>query len=271
MATTEINREHDDARRALKQAVSQLFNEESFRRWLTVRAKFHRYSFSNSLLIAAQRPDATMVAGYQAWKQKFGRQVRRGEKAIRIFAPIVVTRTDRETQERTRVVVGFRSACVFDISQTDGDPLPEPPACVEHEGDELAAHLPALETHARALGYTIHYETLDGTLGYCDFRAQRIAVDDRLAGNARVATLVHELAHAHGLGYLEFGRAHCEVIVEATTAIVLGTLGFDPTAFSVPYIAGWAEDDAGLEALERFATTIDDTARKLEHALQQTN
>ena len=80
-------------------------------------------------------------------------------------------------------------------------------------------------------------------------------------------TLVHELAHAHGLTDRDHGRAECEVIVEATTAVVLGSLGFDPSGFSVPYIAGWAQDEAGLDALERFAATIDETARKIETAL----
>jgi antirestriction protein ArdC len=222
MSTTQApNRRasHQAAREALKQAVSQLLNEDAFRRWVTIRAKFHRYSFGNCLLIAAQRPNATMVAGYQTWKRDFSRNVRRGEKAIRILAPITVTCTDRETDERTRTVIGFRSVCVFDIAQTDGQPLPEPPTCLHDQGDELANHRPALENHARELGYTVTYRPLDGPLGYCDPDTQTIVIADRLAPNSQVATLVHELAHAHGLGYRDYGRAHCEVIVEATTAI----------------------------------------------------
>jgi hypothetical protein len=266
-AHTSPTSKHEQAREALKQAVSTLVNEETFRQWITIRSKFHKYSFGNCLLIAAQRPDATMVAGYQTWKREFRRYVRRGEKAIRILAPIVVTSDDPETRERKRTVVGFRSTCVFDLTQTEGEPLPEPPACVEHEGDDLAPHLPALERHAHELGYSIRYEPDPGASGYCDPNRKRIVVDVGLAPNARVATLIHELAHAHGLGYREYGRAHCEVIVEAATAIVLGTLGFDPTSFSVPYIAGWAQDDEGLKALEQFASTIDETARTLEQAI----
>ena len=100
---------------------------------------------------AAQRPDATNVAGYRAW-QGLSRQVRRGERAIRILAPIVVKRTDANGDPQ-RAVVGFRSVNVFDVAQTDGEPLPEPPSCVPHDGDELAHCLPALEGHARELGY----------------------------------------------------------------------------------------------------------------------
>ena len=113
----------DEARRALRDAVSQLVNEEGFRRWVEVRSRFRRYSFGNCLLIAAQRPDATHVAGFKAW-QGMSRHVRRGEKAIRILAPIVVKRRDDPADEPRRAVVGFRSVCVFDVAQTDGEALP---------------------------------------------------------------------------------------------------------------------------------------------------
>lgn len=256
----------DEARRAIRQAVAQLMEEDGFRRWIAMRAKFHRYSFGNTLLIATQCPDATHVAGYKSWP-KLGRHVRRGEKAIRILAPIVVKRPD-ETGEERRAVVGFRGACVFDVSQTDGDPLPDPPACVHDDGDELADHIAGLEGHAAELGYVVYrYSPSNGALGFCDPIGKRIVVDPELPPNAQVSTLVHELAHAHGLTYRDHGRAECEVIVEATTAIVLGSLGFDAASFSVPYIARWANDETGLEALERFAATIDETARKIESAL----
>jgi antirestriction protein ArdC len=256
----------DDARQALRDAVSQLVNEEGFRRWVEVRSRFRRYSFGNCLLIAAQFPGATHVAGYRAW-QALDRQVRRGERAIRILAPMVVKRPDANGDPE-RVVVGFKAVNVFDVSQTDGEALPEPPECVKHGGDELGHCLPALEGHARELGYVVYrYRPEGGALGYCDPIGRRIVIDPSLSPNAQVSTLVHELAHAHGLTYRDRPRAECEVIVEATTAIVLGSLGFDPAGFSVPYIASWAKDDDGLKALETFATTIDSTARKIEKAL----
>jgi hypothetical protein len=255
----------DEARRQIREAVSKLMSEDGFQVWIDARSRFHRYSFGNVLLIAMQCPEATNVAGYKTWP-KLGRHVRCGEKAIRILAPIVVKRD--EDGEEQRAVVGFRSVCVFDVSQTDGDPLPEPPACAHPEGDDFAGYLPALEGHARELGYVVYrYRPENGALGFCDHEGRRIVVDPSLSPNAQVSTLVHELAHAHGLTYRDHPRAECEVIVEATTAIVLGSLGYDVAGFSVPYIAGWAQDEAGLDALERFASTIDQTARKIETAL----
>lgn len=180
----------------------------------------------------------------------------------------MVTRRDEATGEPRRVVVGFRGACVFDVSQTDGEPLPEPPACVPHEGDELEKYLPALESHAGELGYVVYYFTPEsGALGYCDSIGKGIVVSPDLSPNAQVTTLVHELAHAHGLTYKDHSRPECEVIVESVAAIVLGTLGFDTAGFSIPYIASWAQDEEGLEALEKFASVIDATARRIENAL----
>jgi len=264
--TTAGKERRDEARRAIREAVSQLMDEDGFRRWIEVRSKFRRYSFGNVLMIASQCPHATHVAGYKTWP-KLGRHVRRGEKAIRILAPITVKKADEAGEERP-TVVGFRGACVFDVSQTEGDPLPDAPECVHDSGEELEQYLPALESHARELGYIVYYyRPPSGALGFCDQDGRRIVVDNTLSANARVSTLVHELAHAHGLSYRDLERAECEVIVEAVTAVVLGALGFDPSRFSVPYIAGWAHDDEGLDALERFASTIDETARRLESAL----
>ncbi len=268
LTATEQKRRREEQRRQIKEAVSALVNADGFRRWLEVRSRFHRYSFGNCLLIAAQKPDATHVAGFKAWQQKFERQVRKGEKAIRILAPITVKRRDTSSGDEQYVCVGFRSACVFDIAQTDGPALPEGPKCVPAEGDSLDVHRSALEGLARELGYLVYYYAPpSGALGVCDPIGRRIVVDPQLTPNAQISVLVHELAHAQGIDYSDYTRAESETIVEATTMIVLGALGFDTLSFSVPYIAGWVKDDQGLEALEKFAGTIDTCARRLEKTL----
>ena len=266
-AVLDRTQQRDDARRAIQEAVAELMDGDNFRRWLETRSRFHRYSFGNVLMIAMQCPEAKQVAGYRKW-QELGRQVRKGEKAIRILAPIVVKRRDEPGDEPARAVVGFRGASVFDVSQTDGDDLPAAPECVSPDGDELAGMLPALEAHARELGYIVYYyEPEGGALGFCDRDGMRIVVSPSLSPNAQVTTLVHEIAHAHGLTYKDYTRAQCEVIVEATASIVLGSIGFDTSAFTIPYLACWARDEEGLKALETFASTIVATARKIEKAL----
>jgi hypothetical protein len=267
-ATFTRDERREEQRKQIREAVSRLVNADDFRRWLEVRRKFRKYSLYNTLLIALQRPDATQVAGFKAWQTKFGRQVRAGEKAIRILAPVTVKRRDEATGDERMVCVGFRGACVFDVEQTDGPPLPAGPQCVPPEGDSLEHHRPALEGLARELGYVVYsYRPPSGALGFCDPEGRLIVVDPELAPNAQISVLVHELAHAQGIDYSGYSRAESETIVEATTMIVLGALGFDTSGFSLPYIAGWAKDDEGLEALERFAGDIDKCSRRLESAL----
>jgi antirestriction protein ArdC len=242
-------------------------SEDGFRAWLEMRSKFHRYSLQNTLLIALQRPDASNVAGYRAWQDRFGRHVRRGEKGIRILAPVTKTEQDAEGNDR-RVVVGWRLVSVFDVAQTEGDELPAAPACVIPEGDSLAHNRGALEALGRELGFAVYYYTPpSGAWGFCDPEGRRIVVDNSIAPNAQVSVLVHELAHALGLTYQDMSRGECEAVVESVTMIVLGALGLDTGSFSIPYIAQWAQNEQGLEALERFAGRIDETARRIESAL----
>ncbi len=98
--------------------------------------------------------------------------------------------------------------------------------------------------------------------GYCDYAQKLIVIDDELAPNAQVRTLVHEIAHAHGIGYTDYGRHAAEVLVESVTYIVCGAIGLDTSGESIPFIAGWDQDD--LDTLEAFAHLVDATARKIE-------
>jgi hypothetical protein len=122
-----------------------------------------------------------------------------------------------------------------------------------------------LEQYARQLGYTVECEPLDSAGGYCDHKRQRIVVSTNVsAANGRVRVLVHELAHALGVGYKEYGREVAEVIVETATVVVCGALGLDTSGESIPYIAGWGEQ--ALDAIRRHAEKVDEIARTLETA-----
>jgi len=269
--------EHRDARRRqqldqLRQATSALITSEGWQRWLHTRSRFHRYSLRNTLLIAFQCPHATHVAGFRRWLE-LGRCVRKGEKAIRIFAPIRYRRRDNDAdndENRGEQLVGFKLAAVFDVSQTEPlpgiDPRPLDPPSQPVTGDSHAALLAPLEAHAASLGYTVAYEPLDGRAGYCSTRQAHIVIDTALPANGKVTTLVHELAHAHGIDYQRFSRAEAELIVESVAYIVCAGAGLDTSSESIPYLAGWnPEQAAGRIAL--LAGTIDETARRIEHAL----
>ena len=128
----------------LEQGVKELFTSEMYTEYLKTMSQFHNYSFNNTMLIAMQKPDATLVAGYQAWQKKFKRQVKRGEKGIQIIAPAPIREKEEvekfdpvtnepilrpdgkpETEEIEHIIPRFRLTTVFDISQTYGEPLPE--------------------------------------------------------------------------------------------------------------------------------------------------
>jgi hypothetical protein len=283
---------HEEDRERMAAAVAELASSEGWRRYVESRARFHNYSFGNCLLIASQRPDATQVASYRTW-QSFGRQVRKGERGIRILAPMVVggrAKSERrmgglscgnsvgqqvaagrtsyeEDQSSTSTRLLFKSVSVFDISQTDGDELPaldvEPIT-----GDSHEDRLPMLEAFAGELGYRVEWRDLSDhpAGGWCNPGEQLIVADSSRPANARVRVMVHELAHALGVGYADYGRADAEVIVESVTWIVLGSLGLDTSGESIPYVAGWGDGDA--EALKAHAKVVDDVASRLERALE---
>jgi hypothetical protein len=140
-----------EQREQVERAVRELLTSDGWQRWAETRATFHRYSFGNCLLIAQQAPQATQVAGFKAWQQ-LGRQVRKGERAIRIMAPMLVKRENPETGEDERATF-FRAVPVFDVSQTDGEPLPEAP-CEPITGDSHEPYIGPLTEHARSLGFS---------------------------------------------------------------------------------------------------------------------
>lgn len=264
-------RKRAEDRERLAVAAAELLTTEGWQRWVQTRSAFHHYSLGNTLLIASQRPDATRVAGFKTWKT-LGRAVRKGERGIRIQAPITVKVRDEETDEtdERKVITRFRFVSVFDVAQTDPIPGADPaPLVPPHEpiaGDSHEYVLAPLEAHANTLGYSVSYEHLPGGVGgYCDGRSKRIVVEAGEPANARVRTLVHEIAHAHGITYETHSRDEAEVIVDTATYVACSALGLDTSGETIPYIAGWGERGA-LEAVTAAAERIDEIARTIEQA-----
>jgi hypothetical protein len=197
--------------------------------------------------------------------------VRKGEKAIRILAPVTVRQRDVNGEETGETKVSFRTVPVFDVTMTDPlpgkEPVPLTPPSQPITGDSHRHLIDPLIAHAGELGYTVEIRDLpDGEpAGWCDPERMQIVVGAG-AVNGQVRTLVHELAHAHGLGYADYGRERCEVLVDCVTYCVLGSVGLDVGGESIPYVAGWGEDGA-LDAIRQYAGTLDTIARHIEDAL----
>jgi N-terminal domain of anti-restriction factor ArdC len=241
-------------------AVDQLCSSEAWRQMLGVAARFHSYSPNNVLLIAAQRPDATRIAGHRAWTQ-LGRQVRRGENGTAILAP-VLRRTKPAEPDRppadwdepanpSRVLRGFRGTQVFDISQTDGPALPE----VRPELLDGAAPLRLwadLLDQVEAAGYTVTSSDLAPANGRTDFTDRSVTLHHDLPGAQLVKTLAHELAHVrlHAPNVRPTGldRPRAEVEAESVAYVVTTAHGLAAGDYSVPYVTGWASGDRDLIA-----------------------
>jgi antirestriction protein ArdC len=262
MTPSSIER-RQQSREQLEAAVEALAQSDGWQAWLRTRATFRQYSISNQFLIAMQRPDATRVAGFKAW-QKLGRQVRKGEKGIRILAPRTYKEKDENGDETGEVGLYFVPVCVFALEQTDGDALPEPPR-EPISGDSHAHLLPMLEQYAGTLGYRVEYvATGSNALGYCDMAASRIVVAPEQPANAKVRTLLHELVHALGVDYDDYSRADAEVIVESAGHIAASSIGLDTSGEAVAYVAGWGDGNA--DTIRTYAEKVDELASKLEAA-----
>jgi antirestriction protein ArdC len=277
-----------EQREAVENSVRELMTTEGWARWIEARQRFHNYSFGNTMLIAFQKPDASMVASFTTWKD-LGRFVRKGEHGIRILAPMTVkarkdavkvdgesrlspaqigarvTTAMRETEAEMETFLRFKLVSVFDISQTDGEDIPDMPR-EPIEGDSHAEYLPDLERFAGELGYSVRYAETGERGGWCDPTNREVVVSETQSPNGRVRVLVHELAHALGVDYTDYSRADAEVIVETAAIIACGTLGLDTSGESIPYIAGWGSR-TDLAAIRQFAAKVDECASRIERAL----
>src|SRR3954447_7116181 len=279
---TDAERERRRAadRAFVQQAVEQLRSSEGWQRWLTTRRHFHSYSLRNQLLLAMQKPDATSVAGFKAWLA-LGYCVRRGEKALRIFAPCPPSKAklkawrDAGANPAEKPRTFFRLTAVFDRSQVQELPPPaepaplDPLAAPEIDGDELTPWLSPLTALAAEIGSSVSFQAIaTGADGYYQPRTKAIVVEAAHAPNRQVKTLVHELAHAlvradrqpedPGLDY-----AAEELVAETTAYSVCASSGIDPGGFTITYLAGWSEQ-APITMIERTAALIDRLSRRIE-------
>ena len=214
MADKPTNRERlQEITAGIEQGIKELFESEKYMRYLSVMSKFHRYSVNNTMLIYMQKPDATLVAGFNRWKDQFERHVKKGEHGITIIAPtpykkkIEEMKRDPDThapildangkaimEEKEIEIPMFRPVKVFDVSQTDGKPLPELAAILSGTVPHYEAFLEAVR---RAAPVPIEFEPMAAdTDGYFSSDQQRIAIREGMSEVQTVSAAVHEVAHS---------------------------------------------------------------------------
>ncbi|MBR4199980.1 MAG: hypothetical protein IKQ91_01720 [Oscillospiraceae bacterium] len=277
----------------LETGIHDFMQSGKYQEYLRTMSKFHNYSFRNCVLIAMQKPDATYVAGYSAWKEKFDRQVGRGEKAIRILAPapyeVSVEREKKDAHGRTvygadgkpvtetvkEKRLSFRSASVFDVSQTDGKPLPQIAAELDGSVEDYELMLQAIRDTSDA---PVTIEKFSGSAkGYYDRADHSIHIQEGMGEMQTVKTALHERAHSilhndNAEGAAEKTRETKECEAESVAFVVCDHFGLDTGDYSFPYLASWSsgmdlpEIHASLETIQKTADDMISTigARFLE-------
>ena len=252
----ELRQRIDNSLDGLAKAVDDVRASDTFQQFLDVQARFHKYSWHNTLLICMQRPDATQVAGYRTW-QKLGRQVCKGESGIMIFAPCPWKRDVERDDGGTEVEQGiyFRAVHVFDVAQTDGPDLPTVDVpTVDSAADDLLADLIRV---ADSRGIAVDFRPIfDGPFGASKHGS--IDVDNSHATGQQAKTLAHELAHEalHWEDRGPFTRSLAELEAESVAYVVCLHFGLNTEVRSSRYIALWDGDSKALRAsLERIANT----------------
>jgi len=261
----------EQAKKIADQALEQLADalthgkSESLTRYLAMLAKFHKYSFGNVLMILSQNPDATHVAGFHTWRQ-MGRFVRKGEKGIVIIAPMTIKpkeRTDeaRDPGEADKPILRFRGVHVFDVSQTDGEPLPEPASV---NGDPRH-HTDRLKTLIAERGITLdHDDVPHGALGVS--RGGRISILPDLEPAVEFSVLAHELAHEllHRGEDRPASKTVRETEAEAVAFVVCQAIGLESGTAASDYIQLF---DGKTETLAASLDRIQHTAAEIIAAL----
>ena len=275
----------------LEAGIQELFDSDKYREYLNCMSKFHNYSLSNTLLIAMQRPDATLVSGYAAWQKNHGRTVKKGERGIRILAPYkykVTVASDRDVtsgdgparngeEPKTVEQLGFKIAYVFDVSQTEGKELPDIGV------NELTGDVKGYKKLFRALTsicpVRMQFEDITGgAKGYYNDAEQCIAIKEGMSQVQTIKTMIHEMAHQklHAKEALDpdhpIDRRTKEVEAESIAYTVCSRYGLDTSDYSFGYVAGWSSgrDTKELKAsLERIRTAADEMITGIDQSIEK--
>ena len=281
----------------LEQGITELFESERYREYLRVMSKFHNYSFNNTLLIAMQKPDASLVAGFSAWKNNFGRNVMKGQKGIKIIAPspykvkqemkkidphtqqpIIGKDGKPVTEEKEITIPAYKVVSVFDVSQTEGKELPDIAV------DELTGDVERYRDFFAALEKTspvpIGFEQIPGSShGYYHLEDKRIAIQEGMSELQTLKTAIHEIAHAklHDIDLNapeneqqpRVDRRTREVEAESVAYTVCQHYGIDTSDYSFGYVAGWSSGRE-LSELKSSLETIRSAAAEIINSIDET-
>lgn len=268
-----MNKYMEELTQMLQTGLEEYATSEKYRDLLRVMSLFHNYSANNCLLIALQCPHASYVAGYTSWRNNFHRQVKKGEKAIRIISPVKYKKKNEEDEEEERI--GFKSASVFDISSTVQIDSMEPVTIgVEDLQGHVENYKDFLDAFQSVSPVPVDFRLFDGDArGYYSDTEKIIVIQDGMTERQSVKTLVHEIAHAmlhtkEKLQEHKKDRKQKELEAESVAYVVCEHFGFYSEDYSFPYIVGWG-GTGFQDILKESMTVIQKTADEIITGVNQ--
>ena len=277
----------------IEQGVKDVYSSDNFRKYLSCCSKFHSYSLNNTLLILAQKPDATLVAGYNAWQRNFNRHVDKGERGLIILAPVtskitqLMDKADEDgnpildengdpiKEERVINQLRFTTTTVFDISQTSGEPLPSLIHNLTGSSDEILAFIDSVKNIC-TIPIDYHSPSKDAVLaggakGYYSIAEDRIVLNMELEDMQIAKTLIHEYSHSILHKKTDKDSDQREIEAESLAFVLCDHFGIDTSDYSFGYIASYAaQDEAKLKTiLSNIQSTAHEMIDKLEPLFAQ--
>ncbi|MBZ2037465.1 toprim domain-containing protein [Streptococcus sanguinis] len=266
----------------LKEGVKDYFKSDTYKQYLLAMSKFHNYSPLNIQMILRQNSRASYVASFKKWKDEFSRSVNKGEKALRIFAPITVKKRDPKTNEplldkdgKEITYTSFKLVPVFDVSQTDGKELPKPVYELKGSYKDYGNLYKSAKEVSEANGVPISFsENTKGAKGYYSPVSNEIVIKKGLSEQHTLKTIFHEMAHSdlHNLekrAETPFNLSTAELQAESVAFVVSSHYGLDTSEYSFGYLANWTQDPRGLSDLEGQIKIVQKEADSLISRIDQ--
>lgn len=267
----------------LKEGVKDYFQSDTYKQYLTTMSKFHNYSPRNIQLILMQNPEASHVASFKKWKDEFERSVNKGEKSLRIFAPMTLKRRDPKTNEplldengNEQTFTSFKLVPVFDVSQTDGKELPKPIYELEGTYEDYGNLYKSAKEVSEANGVPLSFsKDTKGSNGFYSVTNNEIVIKQGMSEQQTLKTIFHEMAHSdlHNMEKLQetpLKRSTAELQAESVAFVVASHYGLDTSEYSFGYLATWTDDPDGLSDLEGQIKIVQKEADSLISRIDKT-
>lgn len=259
----------------IKSGIGEYLDSDTFKNYLDFARQFRQYSYRNKILIKGQNPKASLVAGYRSWQEK-GRQVQRGQKALKIFVPNLAAKKDKDgnySRDKEgniiKEVKGFYLASVYDVSQTEGEPIPKPIYELEENINSPRKFDWYIKAITELSPVPIQFSEIEGTAkGFFVPAEKQITIRPGMSQSQTIKTMLHEVTHSilHDNDVPVFGSseyARQEIEAESVAYMVANSLGIETQDYSFGYLASWTDLGLSLENLEKSLDLICNQAQKM--------